>query len=190
MPSLSHLVYQGQEQHFNGSATPFNREPLWTSKYNQKADLYVLTAALNKARNAANKASNGTYATTLAQELLVDDNHYCLRKGPNGSQLVFCITNKSSKGDSYNLQVPKGFSSGDNVVELLTCKTAQADGSGVVTMPMSKGEPRVYALQSSLSGSGLCKDGTSTQSLNGAGGVRAGGLMGLVAVAVSLMFVM
>ncbi|TLD18466.1 hypothetical protein PspLS_10346 [Pyricularia sp. CBS 133598] len=183
-------VYQGQEQHFDGGDTPFNREPLWTSKYDQKSELYTLTATLNKARNGANKASNGTYATTFAQELMVDDNHYCMRKGPTGSQLVFCISNKSSKGDSYNMQVPKGFGSGDEIVELLTCKTAKADGAGTVTMPMSKGEPRVYALQSSLKNSGLCKDGLSAQSLNGAGGVRAGGLMGLVAVAVSLMFVM
>lgn len=182
-------VYQGQEQHFNGGATPFNREPLWTSKYDQTSELYVATATLNKARNAANKISGGQYATTMATELLVDDNHYCLRKGPDGSQLVFCISNKSSKGNSYNMMVTKGFNSGDQVVELLTCTTARADGSGIITMPMSKGQPMVYTLQSTLATSGLCKD-TKAQQLNGAGAMRSGAALGAVALAASLMFVM
>ncbi|KAK4145102.1 glycoside hydrolase [Dichotomopilus funicola] len=148
-------VYQGQEQHFKGNSTPFNREPLWSSGYNTEAPLYVLTATLNKVRNAAIKASPEKYATTMSTTLWSDVNHLCLRKGPDGSQVVFCINNKSSEGDSYEVSVG-GFSANDKVIEVLGCKSNTADVTGNVTMYMAKGEPKVYVPESLLKGTGLC----------------------------------
>ncbi|GFF38224.1 hypothetical protein IFM51744_03722 [Aspergillus udagawae] len=42
---------------------------------------------------------------TMSDTLWADVNHLCLRKGPAGSQIVFCINNKSSKGNSYTVSV-------------------------------------------------------------------------------------
>ncbi|KAL2150387.1 hypothetical protein VTH82DRAFT_6950 [Thermothelomyces myriococcoides] len=148
-------VYQGQEQHFKGNGTPFNREPLWTSGYDRESPLYVLTATLNKVRNNAIKLSS-EYISTPAVTLLADVNHLCLRKGPDGSQIVFCINNKSSQGDSYELSVG-GFEQNQKVVEVLTCRNNTADISGNITMYMNKGEPKVYVPQTALKGTGLCE---------------------------------
>ncbi|KAL2131346.1 hypothetical protein VTI74DRAFT_5235 [Chaetomium olivicolor] len=149
-------VYQGQEQHFKGNGTPFNREPLWTSKYDKQAPLYVLTSTLNKVRNNAIKLSSDYIAKT-SETLWADVNHLCLKKGPNGSQIVFCINNKSSKGDSYKVSVG-GFQANEKVIEVLTCGTNTADVSGNVTMYMGKGEPKVYVPLAALKDTGLCKE--------------------------------
>ncbi|KAK0624881.1 alpha amylase [Bombardia bombarda] len=153
-------VYQGQEQHFSGNSTPFNREPLWSSEYDTSAPLYNLTATLNKLRNTA-IAYGTSYATSTSETLFSDVNHLCLRKGPQGSQIVFCINNQSSQGPSYELSVG-GFSPGDSVVEVLTCTTVTADGTGNVTAYMDKGEPKVFFLARSLNNAGLCSNGTTS----------------------------
>jgi len=173
-------VYQGQEQHFKGNGTPFNREPLWSSKYDKGSDLYVLTSAVNKVRNNAIKLSSD-YISTPAETLWADVNHLCLKKGPDGSQIVFCVTNKSSKGDSYQISVG-GFQSNDKVVEVLSCKTNTADISGNVTMYMSKGEPKVYVPLAALNGTGLCSKTEEDAPSNGAGGLGLPGSMVLTAV--------
>ena len=121
-------VYQGQEQHFKGNGTPFNREPLWQSNYDQQAPLYVLTSTLNKVRNNAIKLDT-SYLESKAETLRADTNHFCMKKGPYGSQVVFCITNKSSKGDKYQLPM-KGFQPSEEVVEVLTCKSSAAASLG------------------------------------------------------------
>ncbi|KAK1634324.1 alpha amylase [Colletotrichum phormii] len=162
-------VYQGQEQHFNGNSTPFNREPLWQSKYDTTAPIYQLTSTLLKTRNAL-QATNKDFATTASEQLFVENTHLCLRKGPEGAQVVFCVTNKSSKGDSYQLSVG-GFNPGDAVVEVTTCGTSTADGTGNVTLYMEKGEPRAVVLASSIDATKICPNGTTAagQSKSAAG---------------------
>ncbi|KAK3321724.1 glycoside hydrolase family 13 protein [Apodospora peruviana] len=151
-------VYQGQEQHFSGSETPANREPLWQSAYDKTAPLYVLTATLNKVRQNAMKLSDN-YLETAAETLWADVNHFCLKKGPFGTQVVFCINNKSSKGDSYEVSIG-GFQPNDNVVEVIGCTTVTADATGNVTMYMGMGEPKVYVNKATLDGTGLCTQTT------------------------------
>ncbi|EAQ90248.1 hypothetical protein CHGG_02183 [Chaetomium globosum CBS 148.51] len=174
-------VYQGQEQHFKGNGTPFNREPLWTSKYDKEAPLYVLTSALNKVRNNAIKLSKD-YISTPSETLWADVNHLCLKKGPYGSQVVFCINNKSSKGDSYQVSVG-GFQANDKVVEVLSCKTSTADVSGNVTMYMGKGEPKAYVTEKALKGTGLCAKTEEDAPVENGAGVL--GLTGSIVVAVA-----
>jgi hypothetical protein len=41
----------------------------------------------------------------MSDTLWADVNHLYLRKWPAGSQIVFCINNKSSKGNSYTVSV-------------------------------------------------------------------------------------
>ncbi|OLN85322.1 Alpha-amylase A type-3-like protein 2 [Colletotrichum chlorophyti] len=164
-------VYQGQEQHFNGNSTPFNREPLWQSKYDTTHPLYTTTATLLKTRNKL-QSMDASFATTASEQLFVENTHLCLRKGPDGAQVVFCITNKGSKGDSYQLSVG-GFNPGDEVVELLSCATSTADGTGNVTLYMDKGEPKAVVPVAALEGTGVCANGTKEASKNGAGSVGA-----------------
>ena len=45
------IVYQGTEQGFHGSYDPYNREPIWTSKFDRNHDLYKFIAHINKIRN-------------------------------------------------------------------------------------------------------------------------------------------
>lgn len=154
-----------------GSITPANREPLWDSGYDKSAPLYVLTSTLNKVRKNAIKLSDD-YLESGAQTLQADTNHLCLRKGPSGSQVVFCINNKSSKGDSYELSVG-GFDANDQVIEVTGCTTSQADTFGNVTMYMFNGEPRVYVPAAALKDTGLC---TSTTAAGPGGSNAAPGL--------------
>jgi len=177
-------VYQGQEQHFKGNSTPFNREPLWQSGYDKKAPLYVQTATLNKLRSHMIK-TNKDYLESHAVETLVDQNHLCLKKGPSGGQVVFCISNKSSSGDPYKLNVA-GFEPNDAVVEVLGCTTTTADGTGTIVSYQNKGEPKVYTLASSLQGTGLCPT-TTVAVLENKSGASPMGLPSAVAMAAALM---
>jgi alpha-amylase len=147
-------VYQGQEQHFSGNSTPFNREPLWQSKYDTTAPLYNLTARLNTLRNLVIKQSP-EYVTTLSDQIMVDVNHLCIAKGKPGHRIVTCINNKSSKGDSYPLSVG-GFAANEEVTEVLTCTTSTASAGGNITAYMSAGEPKVFYNAAALNGSTLC----------------------------------
>ncbi|KAF9876367.1 alpha amylase [Colletotrichum karsti] len=155
-------VYQGQEQHFSGNSTPFNREPLWQSKYDTTAPLYQLTSTLLHARNKLQSMDN-KFATTASEQLFVEDTHLCLRKGPDGAQVVFCITNKGEKGDTYQLSVG-GFQPNDQVVELTTCGTMTADGTGNITMYMKAGQPRAVVPFAALDEKKLCPNGTTEAS--------------------------
>lgn len=152
------LVYQGQEQHYNGGVTPANREAVWLSGYNTSAELYVTAKTLNKARNtmiSLTNTSETSYISSPAQTLFTNTNHLCQVKGPSGYQIVSCVVNQSSSGAKYQLSIG-GFEAGDAVVELLSCTTDTADATGNVTMYMNAGEPKAYILQSNLAATGLC----------------------------------
>lgn len=181
-------VYQGQEQHFKGNGTPFNREPLWQSNYDQQAPLYVLTSTLNKVRNNAIKLDS-SYLESQAETLRVDTNHLCMKKGPFGSQVVFCITNKSSKGDKYELNMG-GFQPSEEVIEVLTCKSSTADGTGTITMYMDKGAPKVYVPTAALKDTGICaktsEDGPSSAAASLG---MTGGLAVIITLAWAALFI-
>ncbi|KAK2730045.1 alpha-amylase [Colletotrichum kahawae] len=186
-------VYQGQEQHFNGNSTPFNREPLWQSKYDTSVPLYQLTSTLLAARNKL-QSLHKSFATTASEQLFVEETHLCLRKGPDGAQVVFCITNKGEKGDTYQLSVG-GFNPGDQVVEITTCGESTADGTGNVTMYMKAGQPRAVIPFAALDGTKLCPNGTTeaskaadnqnSDSSSSAAPASLGASLGLIAASVA-----
>ncbi|KAK4185417.1 glycoside hydrolase [Podospora australis] len=149
-------VYQGQEQHFKGGETPFNREPLWESKYNTEAPLYVLTSKLNKVRNNAIKRDEN-YVDSKSEVLKADTNYLCQKKGSGDNVVVWCITNKSSQGGKDRISIA-GFEAAEEVVEVLGCKHNQADVAGSVTIYFNKGEPKVYVSAAALKGTGLCPE--------------------------------
>lgn len=180
MPSSP--VYQGQEQHFNGSETPHNREPLWQSGYDKTAPLYVHTANMLKLRKNAMKLSPD-YLESYSETIRVDQNHLCLKKGPSGSQIVFCITNKSSAGNAYDDTLSEAFGANDKVVEVVSCKTVTADATGSIPLFMDKGEPKVYVLESALEGTGLCPSTEPDASKMNAGSILGVSKMALAVAA-------
>lgn len=133
---------------------------------------------MNKVRNNAIKLSSN-YISTPSETLLADVNHLCLKKGPYGSQIVFCINNKSSKGDSYEISVG-GFQPDEQVVEVLGCRTSAADAAGNVTMYMGQGEPKVYVPAAALKDTGLCGETTEDGPSSGSAAL---GVTGSVLVA-------
>ncbi|KAL0468023.1 glycoside hydrolase superfamily [Neurospora intermedia] len=175
-------VYQGQEQHFTGGATPENREPLWTSSYNTSAPLYVLAQTLNKVRKNAIKQSP-TYIKQTSNVLIADTNHFCQQKGPAENSVVFCVTNKSSKGDSYQMPVG-GFRDSDEVVEVLSCATTTADGLGQITAYMGAGEPKVWVKKSALEGTDICTETSVDGPKEENGAVSKGAATGVLMAAV------
>ncbi|KAK3953249.1 glycoside hydrolase superfamily [Pseudoneurospora amorphoporcata] len=183
-------VYQGQEQHFKGGETPSNREPLWTSNYNTTAPLYVLASTLNKVRKNAIKQSPD-YIKKTSDVLIADTNHFCQSKGPAENAVVFCITNKSSQGDSYEMTVG-GFRNSDEVVEVISCASSTADGLGQITAYMGAGEPKVWVKKSALEGTDICPkttvDGPKENSgVVAKGAASAGVLMAAVLGTASLL---
>ena len=152
--SLQSVVYQGQEQHFNGSETPSNREPVWQSGYDKTAPLYVLTSHLLKLRSNAIKLS-ADYIETPSVTVLSDINNLCVQKGPEDSQIIFCVTNLSSNGGADDLSLD-GFAPEAEIVEVISCKTVTADATGSFPVYMGAGEPKAYVLASALEGTGLC----------------------------------
>jgi len=148
-----------------------------------------LASTLNKLRKHAIKLSSD-YIEYPSEAVTVDNNHFCLRKGPTGSQIVFCINNKSSKGDNYKLVVG-GFESNDPVVEVLGCTTATANAGGTFTSYQFDGEPRVYVHANMLNGTDLCPTTTEAgPKVGGAGAVGAAtGLLMAVTVGWAAMFI-
>ncbi|TKA60936.1 Alpha-amylase A type-3 [Cryomyces minteri] len=153
------IVYAGQEQHyqsFGGSGDPYNREATWYSSYSTTAPLYTLTTKLNALRDWAVRADAG-YVTYRNSAIYSDTTTVAMRKGNAGKQVVTVLSNKGSAGASYAQTIGNtGFAANAQVVEVLTCETVTADGSGAVTVPMASGLPRVYYPKVALAGSKIC----------------------------------
>ena len=152
-----------------GNFSPYNRAPLWTTKYDTNAPLYNLTATLNAIRNHAINVDS-RYATNHSSQLYLDPSTMATRKGPDGVQIVAVFSNQGSKGGKYQLSVPGGFEPGTEVMEIMKCTKSNANKAGNVTALMDGGQPRVFFPTANLNGSGLCgsakaaSNGTSTGS--------------------------
>jgi len=149
------MIYQGQEQHFNGNATPFNREALWTSDYNTNSPLYQLAGTLNKIRKAA-IATNPDYMTYVTDVIYSDDTTIVMRKGFEGRQVVTVLSSLGENGTNYNLMLPTAYESGLTVTDVLSCSNYTVDQTGQLNLPMNKGEPLVLFPADRMNGSQLC----------------------------------
>lgn len=138
-----------------GNYSPYNREFLWASDYDTTSPIYNLTATLNRIRNHAISVDS-RYAFNHSQQLFLDDATMCTRKGPDGVQIVACFSNQGSQSGVYNLTVPGGFNTGDEVIELLSCSRSYAWGSGNITAEMGQGLPKVFFPVNNMNGTGLC----------------------------------
>ncbi|GME28447.1 hypothetical protein GTA08_BOTSDO06744 [Neofusicoccum parvum] len=150
------IIYEGQEQHYSGAEDPDNREAVWLSGYNTGAELYKFTASVNQIRNQA-ISKDADYLTYQNWVIYSDTTTIAMRKGFDGYQIITVLSNKGANGDAYTLNLSNtGWTSGTQVVEILTCSTVTVTSSNTVTVPMSNGLPRIYFPRTQLTGSGIC----------------------------------
>jgi alpha-amylase len=163
-------MYYGQEQHLPGNYSPYNRQALWPTQYDTSAELYNLTATLNKLRNHAISIDDH-YVTNWSSILYTDGSTYATRKGPNGAHILAVLSNQGLQGGDYTLQVHGAADPGTNLTEITLCNGSVVAGeNGTITVPMGQGQPRVYFPTFNLNGSGLCNFSSSNSSLTGAPG--------------------
>ncbi len=152
------IIYAGQEQHFNGGNTPYEREATWLSGYNTGATLYGWIASLNQIRNQA-AYKDSTYLTYKASPVYSDGSTIVMRKGNAGYQIIGVFSNLGSGGSTYTLTLTTsetGFTASQVVVEVMGCTSYTTDSSGNLAVAMSAGLPRVFYPMAQLTGSGIC----------------------------------
>jgi alpha-amylase len=77
-----------------------------------------------------------------------------MRKGYTGNQTITVLSNQGEKGSEYTLSLPDtGFTAGMKLTEIFTCKNITVDSSGIVSVPMAFGLPRVLYPTALLKGS-------------------------------------
>lgn len=159
------IVYQGQEQHFSGGTVPNNREAIWSSGYSTSATLYTYIAQINAIRKQAIAKDTG-YLTYKGYPVYSDSQTIVMRKGTTGSQVVAVFNNRGASGSgAFTLtSANSGFTAGEALTEMLSCKTYTTDSSGNLAITISSGLPQVFYPSSLVSGSGICGSSTSSSS--------------------------
>ncbi|KAG9961643.1 alpha-amylase, partial [Aureobasidium melanogenum] len=151
------IVYQGQEQHFDGGSTPQQREQLWKSGYDTSAELYKHITRLNAIRKLAIKNDDG-YLTYNAYPVWTDTHTIVMRKGYNDTQVIGVFNNLGAEG-SANLTLlatSSGFDAGMDVTDVLACDKFTTDGKGDLEVKIEGGVPLVLYSTKQLDGSGIC----------------------------------
>ncbi|KAJ5892947.1 hypothetical protein N7504_009638 [Penicillium tannophilum] len=174
------ILYYGEEQHLSGGFNPVNREALWLTKYSMNStSLPFLVQSLNRIRSYASgdgekfivAPKSGTdYLSYLSVPIYKSKNILAMRKGFTGNQVVSVVSNLGAKpATKATTKITlgsdgTGFSSGQNVTELLSCKTFVTDSSGSINVDLSSdGGPRVYYPTASLNEStNICGNHTQT----------------------------
>jgi alpha-amylase len=150
------IIYEGQEQHLAGGNDPNNREAIWLTGYSTSAPLHGHIALLNEVRNHAIYV-DPTYLTYKNWVIYSDTTTIAMRKGFDGKQVITVLSNKGQNGASYTLSLGNhGWSSGTQVVEVLTCTKETVDSGGSLQVPMANGLPRIYYPTAQLASSGIC----------------------------------
>lgn len=149
------MIYQGQEQHFNGNVTPVNREPLWKSGYNTNSELYQFTALMNKLRKHAITVDSA-YVNFVSQAIYSDDSTIALRKGYEGQQIVTVLSNSGENQSAYDLAIPTAYVPGEVVMDVVTCTNTTINQYAQLIVPMGQGIPHVYFPANKMNGSQIC----------------------------------
>lgn len=135
---------------------------MWSTDYNTSAELYNLTATLNKLRNHA-VSLDDHYVTNWSSILYTDGSTYASRKGSNGAHVFAVLSNQGLQGGEYMLQVSHVADPGTDLTEVISCNRVAVEGpNGTITIPMNQGQPRVYFPTHNLNGSGLCELASSS----------------------------
>ncbi|KAL2158581.1 hypothetical protein VTH06DRAFT_4348 [Thermothelomyces fergusii] len=153
------ILYQGQEQYYDGSRTPSNREALWTSGYSASSEFYQWITKLNRIRALA-IAQDEDYVTSKITFVYSDSHTVATRKGNAGHQIVSIFTNMGASS-SASVTLPSsatGFDANQQLLDVLSCTLFTTDSSGGLTVTLVDGLPRVLYPTSRLAGSSLCPD--------------------------------
>lgn len=147
--------------------------------------LPLLVQSLNRIRSYASSdgkkstiaPKSGTdYLSYLSLPIYNSTNILAMRKGFAGNQVVSVVSNLGAKpATKATTKITlgsdgTGFSSSQNVTELLSCKTFVTDSSGNLNVDLSSdGGPRVYYPTESLNRStSICPDHTQTSTTSSA----------------------
>jgi len=147
--------------------------------------LPLLVQTLNRIRSYASgdgekymvaTKSGSDYLSDLSIPIYKSTNILAMRKGFDGNQIVSVVSNLGAKpASNATTQITldsdgTGFSSGQNVTELFSCKTYVTDSSGNINVDLSSdGGPRVYYPTGSLNGStNICGNHTQTSKASSA----------------------
>lgn len=160
------IVYYGQEQGFSGSADPYNREPLWTSRY-EKTKTYDLISSLNQLRNFFINTTEWLKQET--QVLTTSPHGIAVMKG----DIISVVTNIGSPPQNgTHISVPTPYASSTATTNILTCQEWAIGARGMLDVEYTKGGvPVILVPTPLLKGSGICGNtaaagtkGTSVQS--------------------------
>ncbi|EKV10968.1 hypothetical protein PDIG_54560 [Penicillium digitatum PHI26] len=180
------ILYYGEEQHLSGGFNPVNREALWLTKYSMNStSLPLLVQSLNRIRSYASRngekstvapQSGSDYLSYLSLPIYNSTNILAIRKGFAGNQVVSVVSNLGAKpATKAATQITlgsdgTGFLPGQNVTELLSCKTFVTDSKANLNVDLSSdGGPRVYYPTESLNRSiNLCGDNNQTSTASSA----------------------
>ncbi|OQD86152.1 hypothetical protein PENANT_c008G04192 [Penicillium antarcticum] len=180
------ILYYGEEQHLSGGFNPVNREALWLTKYSMNStSLPLLVQSLNRIRSYASgdgeksmvvPKTGSDYLSYLSLPIYKSTNILAMRKGLTGNQVVSVVSNLGAKpATKATTQITlgsdgTGFSSGQNVTEIFSCKTFVTDSSGNIYVDLSSdGGPRVYYPTESLNRStNICGNHTQTSTASSA----------------------
>ncbi|CAG7971313.1 unnamed protein product [Penicillium salamii] len=180
------ILYYGEEQHLTGGFNPVNRESLWLTKYSMNStSLPSLVQSLNRIRSYASSdgesatvapKSGKDYLSYLTLPIYNSTHILAMRKGFAGNQVVSVVSNlgaKPAKKATTKITLGSdgtGFSSKQNVTEILSCKTFVTDSKGNLDVDLSSdGGPRVYYPSESLNRStSICGNHTKTSTASSA----------------------
>ncbi|GAB1311163.1 alpha-amylase [Madurella fahalii] len=156
------IIYQGQEQHYAGGGTPNNREAVWLSGYSTSSELYTWITKLNQIRTHAIDEDAG-YLTYSSQPTFSDNHTMAMRKGHVVG--VFTNVGSSSSARVTLASSATGFEANQPLVDVMSCSAYTTDASGVITLTLTGGLPRVLYPRARLIDSSICPElsGTATQ---------------------------
>ncbi|CAL1703970.1 unnamed protein product [Somion occarium] len=150
------IVYYGQEQGFNGSADPWNREPLWTSGYNNDTTAYKMIATLNKLRNFMINSTTDTDTDWLhsrAEVLTTSAHGLAIMKG----DVISVLTNIGSPPQNLSTAVYTPYPNSLRMTDVLSCTQFVVGSNGTLSVGYSKGgQAKVIVPSDLLDNSDLC----------------------------------
>ncbi len=163
------IIYAGEEQHYNGSFPPSDRETTWTSNYDTTNVYYQLIKKINLFRNCV-IARDPTYVTTNSVPFFQDTQVLAVKKGSSAAtQVVGVFNNRGIGAVAYTINMTNtGFTAGQQVFEVYTEQTVTVTPQGELPVYMYGGQPRIYYLLSSG-----CTGNGSTSPLTTSGSTTA-----------------
>ncbi|THH31745.1 hypothetical protein EUX98_g2435 [Antrodiella citrinella] len=146
------IVYYGQEQGFTGNADPWNREPLWPSKYENTTAAQMI-ATLNQFRNFLVLNATGDWLHSDVQVLTTDEHGLAIMKG----EVVSVLTNIGSPPANVSMAVYTPYTGSTPMTDILSCRQYVIGSNGTLSVEYTLGgQAKVLVPDSYLTNSGLC----------------------------------